>query len=429
MHLSFRLLPAISFEEFDLRFHALDKNRDSKIDPAEFNDLLNIIAREYEKEESEPWLSRFPFYNSPSSNKLKGFVKSQKFEYVVIFVLLLNLAVMIAETTVDIQNKSGHKSWQKVEFVFAWIFLFEVAFRVYTYGFENYWNNSDNRLNFILTWVIVIGEILTLVSPKKLKIFSNEEWIRYLLVARMLRYIRLLMHVPSYQSFVDTFLYLMPSLMPYLGTIFCVMCIYCTLGIQIFGGLVNAGNSQLPSTDLADSNYLSFNFNDYPNGMVTLFNLIVMGSWQVWMKMNLFNGYGLSTKVFSQLFQDYVTLTGTSWTYTYFVSFYVITVLLLLNLIVAFVLQAFFAEMDLKLSLKNEHVEASIHVYLYSWGELMSTLCKEIQDTGTSGQRRQHEKSSESQYASSPHAEQKAEASPTCLFRASPSYGRLKKES
>ncbi|GJT14190.1 hypothetical protein Tco_0861232 [Tanacetum coccineum] len=70
--------------------------------------------------------------------------------------------------------------------------------------------------------------------------------------------------------------------------------------MQVFGGLVNAGNSDLPSTDLADNNYLLFNLNDYPNGMVTLFNLLVMGSWQVWMK------------------------------------------------IVAFVLQAFFAQMDLK---------------------------------------------------------------------------------
>jgi len=153
--------------------------------------------------------------------------------------------------------------------------------------------------------------------------------IRYLLIARMLRLIRLLMHVQRYRAFVATFLTLIPSLMPYLGTVFCVMCIYCTLGIQIFGGIVNAGNPNLPATDLADSDYLLFNFNDFPNGMVTLFNLLVMGNWQIWM-------------------QDYVTLTGTSWTYAYFVSFYLITVLFLLNLIVAFVLEAFFAESELE---------------------------------------------------------------------------------
>jgi two pore calcium channel protein len=75
--------------------------------------------------------------------------------------------------------------------------------------------------------------------------------------------------------------------------------------------------------------YLLFNFNDYPSGMVTLFNLLVMGNWQVWM-------------------ESYAHLTGSSWSLVYFVSFYLISVLLLLNLIVAFVLEAFFAEMELE---------------------------------------------------------------------------------
>lgn len=35
---------------------------------------------------------------------------------------------------------------------------------------------------------------------------------------------------------------------------------------------------------LDNLSYLLFNFNDYPSGMVTLFNLLVMGNWQVWMQ-------------------------------------------------------------------------------------------------------------------------------------------------
>ncbi|XP_010260191.1 PREDICTED: two pore calcium channel protein 1B-like [Nelumbo nucifera] len=151
----------------------------------------------------------------------------------------------------------------------------------------------------------------------------------------MLRLIRLLMHVQRYRAFIATFLTLIPSLMPYLGTLFCILCIYCSLGLQVFGGIVNAGNSDLDGTDLAENDYLLFNFNDYPNGMVTLFNLLVMGNWQVWM-------------------QGYKELTGTSWTLVYFISFYLITVLLILNLVVAFVLEAFFTEMELETSKPEE---------------------------------------------------------------------------
>ncbi|XP_024987640.1 two pore calcium channel protein 1B [Cynara cardunculus var. scolymus] len=325
----YRTLPKISKDDFELIFDALDDSRDFKINAEEFNDLCNAIALKFQKEDTEPWLKKFPFYNSSLSETLKGFVQSPKFGNGVAVILLLNLVAVIIETTLDIQNNSGQKFWQKLEFVFGWIYVLEMALKVYTYGFENYWKDSQNRFDFIVTWVIVIGETATFVSPKELTFISNGEWIRYLLIARMLRLIRILMHVQRYRAFIATFLTLIPSLMPYLGTVFCVMCIYCSMGIQIFGGIVNAGNPDLPSTDLADSDYLLFNFNDYPNGMVTLFNLLVMGNWQIWM-------------------QDYAILTGTAWSYAYFISFYLITVLLLLNLIVAFVLEAFFAELEIE---------------------------------------------------------------------------------
>ncbi|KAL9664980.1 hypothetical protein QQ045_020389 [Rhodiola kirilowii] len=149
----------------------------------------------------------------------------------------------------------------------------------------------------------------------------------------MLRLIRLLMDIKRYRAFVATFLTLIPSLMPYLGTIFCVLCMYCSLGVQVFGGIVNAGNPRLEGSTLADDDYTLFNFNDYPNGMVTLFNLLVMGNWQDWM-------------------QGYRELTGSTWSIAYFISFYLITVLLLLNLVIAFVLEAFFAEMEIEDSVK-----------------------------------------------------------------------------
>ncbi|WRX13428.1 Ion transport domain - like 3 [Theobroma cacao] len=303
----------------------------------EFTDLCNAIGLRFQKEDSPSLFERFPIYRSPFSENLKAFVQSPKFGYIVSIILILNLFAVIIETTLDIENNSGQKVWQEVEFVFGWMYVLEMALKVYAFGFENYWRDGQNRFDFLITWIIVIGETITFATPDGLDFFSNGEWIRYLLLARMLRLIRLLMHVRSYRAFVATFLTLIPSLMPYLGTIFCVLCIYCSLGIQIFGGIVNAGNSNLDGTDLSDDEYpfyhiyLLFNFNDYPNGMVTLFNLLVMGNWQVWM-------------------QSYKELTGTSWTLVYFISFYLITVLLLLNLVVAFVLEAFFTEMDLETS-------------------------------------------------------------------------------
>ncbi|XP_039117349.1 two pore calcium channel protein 1 [Dioscorea cayenensis subsp. rotundata] len=332
----YRSLPKTKSEDFELVFDELDDSGDFKINLEEFTDLCNAIALRFQKEPLPSWFEQYPsFYHSQPCKKFKAFVQGPIFGYIVAFVLFLNLVAVIIETTLDIQNSSAQKSWQAVEFFFGWLYVLEMALKIFSYGFDAYWMEGQNRFDFIITWIIVIGETATFCVPSGLALLSNGEWIRYLLLARMLRLIRLLLHVNRYKAFVATFLKLIPSLMPYLGTIFCVLCIYCTLGLQLFGGLVNAGNPILETTDLYDNDYLLFNFNDYPNGMVTLFNLLVMGNWQVWM-------------------QSYKELTGTSWSLAYFISFYLLTVLLLLNLVVAFVLEAFFAEMELETTNESE---------------------------------------------------------------------------
>ncbi|XP_010689009.1 two pore calcium channel protein 1A [Beta vulgaris subsp. vulgaris] len=326
----YRTLPKISKEDFELIFDELDDSHDFKINPEEFDDLCHAIALKFSKEDCPSCFESIPsIYYCSFSEKLKTFIRSDTFRNIIAFILVINLIAVIIETTLDIADNSAQKVWQVVEFVFGWIYVLEMALKIYAYGFVNYWRDGQNRFDFVITCVIVVGETATFISPEGQSFLSNGEWIRYLILARVLRLIRLLMRVKRYRAFVATFLTLIPSLMPYLGTVFCVMCIYSSLGVQIFGGIVNAGNASLEGTDLADSDYFLFNFNDYPNAMVTTFNLVVMGNWQAWM-------------------QTYSALTGTSWTLVYFVSFYLISVMLILNLIIAFVLEAFFSELELE---------------------------------------------------------------------------------
>lgn len=61
--------------------------------------------------------------------------------------------------------------------------------------------------------------------------FTNR--IRYLLLGRVLRLTRILLQVQRFRAFVATFFTLMSSLLPYLGIVFCVLCMYCSLGLQV----------------------------------------------------------------------------------------------------------------------------------------------------------------------------------------------------
>ncbi|KAG4981251.1 hypothetical protein JHK85_035209 [Glycine max] len=324
----YRTLPKISREDFELIFDELDDSHDIKINKDEFADICNAIALKFQKEDVMSYFEYLSFYHSPSSKRLKEFVRSPMFGYLVSFVLVLNLVAVIIETTLDIENNSAQKVWQMVEFVFGWVYVIEMVLKIYAYGFENYWRDGQNRFDFIVTVTIAIGETVTFAVPDDdLPFISNGECI----------YLKMLLHIAFPVPLQDS----LPS-----------SCknVEINKDPNIFGGIVNAGNPELELTALAENeypliiynivsfkpvvvenSYLVFNFNDYPNGIVTLFNFLVTATWD-------------------EVMTSYKELTGTSWTYLYFISFYLITVLLLLNLIIAFVLEAFFAEMELESS-------------------------------------------------------------------------------
>lgn len=43
--------------------------------------------------------------------------------------------------------------WASLLFI-GWLYVLEMALKVYAYGFENYWRNGQNRFDFIITLVI-----------------------------------------------------------------------------------------------------------------------------------------------------------------------------------------------------------------------------------------------------------------------------------
>ncbi|KAL3701109.1 hypothetical protein R1sor_019131 [Riccia sorocarpa] len=321
----YRTLPKIDKDQMEYVFRALDVNGDFKIDMDEFKDLCQAITLKFEKQELSHWLEAFPFYKSSSFQSLQKFVRSKHFEYIIYGILGLNLIVVIIETSLGISNHSSQLFWQEVELVFGWLYLVELALKVLACGFRNYWRSMQNRFDFFVTWIIVIGETLIVVLPNGFAFFSTSGRIRYLLIAQVLRLFRGLMLIERYRVKVGTFIKLIRHLLPYLGINFFLMCIYCTMGVQVFGGLVYEGNLTLERTTMFENDYLVYNFNDYVSGMVTLFNVLVMGNWEVWM-------------------ESYAVLTQEWLAVTYFISFYVLGVLLIFNLVISFVLEAFFAQ-------------------------------------------------------------------------------------
>ncbi|KHN36639.1 Two pore calcium channel protein 1 [Glycine soja] len=264
----YRTLPKISREDFELIFDELDDSHDIKINKDEFADICNAIALKFQKEDVMSYFEYLAFYHSPSSKRLKEFVRSPMFGYLVSFVLVINLVAVIIETTIlfwgvcvcackhvhkcvkasscfflaylDIENNSAQKAWQVVEFVFGWIYVIEMVLKIYAFGFENYWRDGQNRFDFIVTVIIAIGETVTFaVADDDLPFISNGECI----------YLKMLLHiafpVPLQDSLPSSCKNVEINKDPNVSEMLVV----------IFGGIVNAGNPELELTALAENEY------------------------------------------------------------------------------------------------------------------------------------------------------------------------------
>jgi hypothetical protein len=102
---------------------------------------------------------------------------------------------------------------------------------------------------------------------------------------------------------------------------FSLFLIFSTIGDRAFGGLRNDDIRVLADQGVPDI-YLEMNFNDLFNSFVTLFTLMVVNNWFV-------------------IVQMFENVTGTVWTRLYFVIFYFLSVIVMLNIVVAFAIDMY----------------------------------------------------------------------------------------
>merc|ERR1719296_631405 len=97
---------------------------------------------------------------------------------------------------------------------------------------------------------------------------------------------------------------------------------FVTVGEQVFGGLIYTTNPALEGSDFKNGQYWALNFNDFMSGMMTLFCLMVVNNWFI-------------------IADGFLRVSGTRWSCVFFVSFFVLVNLVLLNILVALILDCF----------------------------------------------------------------------------------------
>ena len=346
-----------SDQYFKVLWNVLDEDNSGYIDRKEFHnlpDLLNIRITEVRPNFFQRFIPKM--YNSNFSKKMISVVKGKYFRYMFDGIIIVNAFVILSNV--------GYIEW-----VFLAIFTIEILLKMYAFGFYMFFGKLWNVFDFVIIGSALIFDIIDEARG------DNEDAnviLDILLILRVMRIVKILHSVSYFKSILNTILHILPSLLTYAGVLFVFIYIFAMVGMEAFKGRINfygpdtyhpgkleyskqycgiPGESENPSLqNFRDSAFYKFqycanNFNDFGSAIILLFELLVVNQWHI-------------------LAEGFVIATGTKATRIFFIAFHMISVLNILNIFTAFVIEAFLLE------------------FSYSAGNLETALQTKINEMG-----------------------------------------------
>jgi len=217
----------------------------------------------------------------------------------------------------DVQDTPWNKALDLINFIFTFIFSSEAIVKLLGLGTKQYFESSMNIFDFCVVTVSVIGCMLEVFLGDD----QSPTLIGVLLIfraARVMRLFRLTVRFEGVKRLLETLVFTLPSLMNVTMLLMLVLFIFTILGMSFFGNN--------PNSTVTDHGHYGLytehaNFRTFWKGFFTLFRMCTGESWNGIMHDVMEHSGGASS--------------------LFFVFFMVIAAQLMLNLVIAILLDEF----------------------------------------------------------------------------------------
>ena len=106
--------------------------------------------------------------------------------------------------------------------------------KIVVFGTKNYFSNATNVFDSLLNVAsaILLAYVLT---PNN---YDSHKYVKYTIVLRLFRVLKLLAYIDSYRIIFKTFFNLFPVFKTLIGVLIVIFYIFSLLGVDLFGGKV-----------------------------------------------------------------------------------------------------------------------------------------------------------------------------------------------
>jgi two pore calcium channel protein len=218
--------------------------------------------------------------------------------------------------------------WEALETVFTVVYSLEIICKLLVLGWKSFRESGKNMFDMTITIMAVLATAYVYYPNE----FSNSTLIRYVVMARVLRLSRLLTAMRPFQVIANISIEILPMAKNVGLLLFCISYAFAALGTALFGGMISRNPADplsylVLNTDFSDNDYWANNFNDMLSGLNVLFNLLVVNNW-------------------TECADGFEAVTQSKYTRLFFLAFHIFGVVLVNNLVIAFIVNSFIEQWD-----------------------------------------------------------------------------------
>uniref|UniRef100_A0A8B9CRG9 Two pore channel protein 2 n=2 Tax=Anser TaxID=8842 RepID=A0A8B9CRG9_9AVES len=290
-----------------------------------------------------------PEYQSHFMQKVQFAFGHPYFGYLGNVVALANIVSICVVLVMDADKQPSERDdffLGAINCFFILYYLLEMLLKILAMGLKRYLSYPSNRFDGLLTAILLVLEIATFAEygfphpgwrPEFMGLLSLWDMVRLVNMLIVFRFLRIIPNMKFMALVVTTLLDLVKNLRAFAGILVVVFYAFAITGIMLFkGAVVPMGNVSVVNTTYNNGTlqcgtyeqleYWPNNFDDFAAAVVTLWDVMVVNNWQV----------------FLEAFSRY----STPWAKIYFVAWWLISSVIWVNLFVALLLENFIHKWD-----------------------------------------------------------------------------------
>ena len=264
----------------------------------------------------------------------QSIVQHKLFAYFTVLVVSCHLILIVIEISIDrSQLESVVSRLAYYNIIFPCWYVTEHLVRFVGYGPREYFKSWTNLYSGVVTATIFIMELLILLlygnpfgrSFNLVSFHTFSIMVRVLTVLTVLRVLTIISYIQALSQIITMLFDLLKNLRGFFGILVIVYYLFALLGMELF---LNTERSFRADSEMAHKcgtfenlDYFANNFHDFASSLVTLWDIMVVNNWMVFL-------------------EAYTRVHG-PWSQLYFIAWWVVSVVICLHLFVSILLDTF----------------------------------------------------------------------------------------